>query len=120
MKNLGKVRNFRTAEMINCKHWLPNLGEDLFLENTLILGRKLGNMRLIPSEHFFFREYHDFMTKLGLRPRLRQFFCPIRKVLEHHDLGKCHKIWTKLHFPPYFFLVGTPMLVRLPYRINFI
>ena len=53
MKNLGKVRNFRTAEMINCKHWLPNLGEDLFLENTLILGRKLGNMRLIPSEHFF-------------------------------------------------------------------
>ena len=53
--------------MINCKKWLPNLGEDLFLENTLILGRKLGNMRLIPREDLFFREHHDFRTKFGLR-----------------------------------------------------
>ena len=30
-------------------------------------------------------------------------FCPIRNVLENYDLGKRHKIWAKLHWPPYFF-----------------
>ena len=45
MKNLCKVRSFRALTLINYKNWLPNLGEDLFfLENTLILGRKLKNM----------------------------------------------------------------------------
>ena len=36
-------------------------------------------------------------------------FCSFHKVLENHDLGKRHKIWTKLHCPPNFF-----GLVRLP------
>ena len=58
IKNLGKVRNFRAATMINCQKWLPNLGADLFFKNTLILGQKLGNMRLIPREdlYYFFLE----------------------------------------------------------------
>ena len=44
-KYLGKVRSFRALTLNNCKNQLPNLGEDLFfLENTLILGRKLKNM----------------------------------------------------------------------------
>ena len=42
-----------------------------FVENTLLLGRKLKNMRLNSSEEFsfFFRDHHDFRTKfvLGLR-----------------------------------------------------
>ena len=40
-----------------------------------------------------------------LSENLRQFFCPIHKVLENHDLGK-----TSL--PPKFFWAGTPMVVR--------
>ena len=44
MKNLGKVRSFRALTLNNCKNQLPNLGKDFFLENTLILGRKLKNM----------------------------------------------------------------------------
>ena len=71
MRNLGKVRNFRAVTMINCKKQLPNLGED-----------------------HFFRDHHDFfeMTKFSWFDNLRQFFCPIRNVLENHDLGKRHKI----------------------------
>ena len=30
-------------------------------------------------------------------------FCPFRKVLENHDLGKCHKIWEKFHIHQIFF-----------------
>ena len=40
---------------------------------------------------------------LLFRYNRRQFFCPIRNVLENHDLGKRHKIWAKLHCPPKFF-----------------
>ena len=56
MKNLGKVKNFRAVTMINCKKQLPNLGEDLFfLENNLLLGRKLKKKeRLNLSEDLFF------------------------------------------------------------------
>ena len=55
----------------------------------MVLGRKVGNRKLISSENlfFFFRNHHDF----------RPFFCPIRNLLENHDLGKRHKIWAKLH-----------------------
>ena len=81
-----------------------NDSDDFFyfiLENTMILGQKLRNLRLIPSEEFFF-----------LHPRISDnFFCPTHKVLESHDLSTCHKIWAKLHRPQ-FFLAGTPMSVR--------
>ena len=40
-----------------------------------------------------------------LSENLRQFFFPIRKVLENHDLGK-----TSL--PPKRFWAGTPMFIR--------
>ena len=68
--------------MINCKKWLPNLGEDLFLENTLILGRKLENMRPISSEDLF-----CFMILVFVQES-QTIFCPIHKVLEYHNLGK--------------------------------
>ena len=42
----------------------------------------------------------------------RQFFCPICKVLENHDLGKGHKIWGKPLLPPNF-LAGTPMVSNI-------
>ena len=40
--------------------------------------------------------------------KTNRIFCSIRNVLENYDLGKRHKIWAKLHCPPYF-LAGTPM-----------
>ena len=43
----GQVRNFRAVTMINCKKWLPNSGEDLFL-----------------FLFYFFREHLDFGTKI--------------------------------------------------------
>ena len=67
MKNLGKVRSFRALTLNNCKNQLPNLGEDFFfffLENTLILGRKLKNIR----------DHHDFKMKFLLRPRSQTIF----------------------------------------------
>ena len=66
-------------------------------------------MGLIRSEDlfFFFREHLDFRTKFGLRPRNSDIFLPIRKVLENHDLGKCHKI----SLPPNF-LAGTPLAMK--------
>ena len=64
-----------------------------------ILGQKLKNLRLIPSEDLFF----------GLHPRISDNFLPIRKVLENHDSGKCHKIWEKFYRPPKFFWAATPM-----------
>ena len=48
----------------------------------------------------------------SLSENLRQFFCPIRKVLENHDSGKRHKIWEKLHCPQIFW-AGTPLKVGL-------
>ena len=45
------------------------------------------------------------------------FFCPIFKVLENHDLDKCHKIWAKSYCPLKFFLAVTPVhtiVVELP------
>ena len=67
-------------------------------------------MRLNSSEDlFFFRDHHDFRTKFVLCPRIRQFFCPNRDVLENHDLGNRHKIWAKLYYSLKFFLAGTLM-----------
>ena len=49
------------------------------------------------------------MMKFGLCLRIsKEFFCSIHKVLENHDLGKCHKIWTKFHCPQ--FLADMPMV----------
>ena len=38
-------------------------------------------------------------------------FCPMHEVLENHDMGKCHKIWKKLHCPDKIVLAGTPMAI---------
>ena len=57
IKNLGKIRNFRAATVINCRKYLPNLGKDFFSffsENTMILEQKLRNLILISSEKLFF------------------------------------------------------------------
>ena len=107
MKNLGKIRNFRAATMINCKKLLPNLGEDLlfkeqskcfsnfyYLKNTLIVGQKLRNIRLIPCEDLFFMIWDEIWSS---SENFRQLFCPIRKILKNDDLNKCHKIRAKLH-----------------------
>ena len=40
----------------------------------MILGRKLTKLRLISSEDFFFREHHNFETKIDLRPRISDNF----------------------------------------------
>ena len=89
MKNLGKIRTFRAAAMINCKKQLPNLDKDFFLENTMILGQKLRNMTLISSKDLFFLENTRCWDELwSLSENLRQLFCPIRKVLENHNLSK--------------------------------
>ena len=64
------------------------------------MGRKLKNMRLNWFE------------------KLRQFFCPIRNVLENHDLGKRHTMWEKLNCPLKFFLAGTPMSCPMYHHPN--
>ena len=57
---------------------------------------------------FFFRDHHDFDKICSWFANLRQFFCPIRNVLENYDLWKRHKFWAKHHCPQSF-LAGTPM-----------
>ena len=52
-----------------------------FLENTLILGRKLKTRRLNLSEDlFFFRDHHDFRTKLVFRLRISDNFFVISEM----------------------------------------
>ena len=41
--------------------WL-NSKDPFFLENTMILGRDLKNLRMIPSKDFFFKE-HFFLSR---------------------------------------------------------
>ena len=64
----------------------------------MILGRKLRNLRLIPSEDLFL--YFYFLVFIL---ESQTIFCPIRKVLENYDSGICHKFWAKLHRPRNFF-----------------
>ena len=89
----------------------PNLGEDFFfffLENTLILGRKLKIRRLNLSEDlffFFFRDHHDFRTKL-LVFRLRisdNFFVISEMYYKIMIWANVTKFGQKLHCPPKFF-----------------
>ena len=60
-----KMASQRPARLTNMSRFLLSshycpvvyfqfLVETFFLENTMILGRKWGNLRLIPSEDFFF------------------------------------------------------------------
>ena len=98
--------------MINCKKKLPNLGEDLFfLENTLILGRKLKNMRLIPSgELFFFSKNAMILGQNLVFVRESQIiFCPIMIWKNVTKFGQNF-------IAPKFFLTGTPMVGRYLYE----
>ena len=80
-----------------------------FVENTLLLSRKLKNMRLNSSKEFFFLEITMILGQnLFLVCESQTIFCSIRNVLENYDLGKRHKIW-KNFIAPHFFLAGTPM-----------
>ena len=60
-KNLSKIRNFRAAIMIKCKKYLPNLGEDLFFREHHDFLTKLRNLRLIQSEEIFFGLYSKIL-----------------------------------------------------------
>ena len=46
-------------------HFKPGSENFFFLEMIMILGRKVGNGRLISSEDLFFRDHYDFGTKSG-------------------------------------------------------
>ena len=62
-------------------------------------------MRLNPSEDFFFRDHQRFRDETSPSENLkRQFFSPIRKVLENHDLGKNS-------LPPKNFWASMPMVI---------
>ena len=53
---------------------LPILSKDFFLEITMILRQKVGNLRLISSEDHFFIESTDKLFSFNKRPGL-----PLRK-----------------------------------------
>ena len=76
-----------------------------FCREHFVFGSKLKNMRLNSSEDFsFFLEITMILGQnLFLVYESQTIFCSIRNVLENNDLGKRHKIWEKLHCPPYFF-----------------
>ena len=63
----------------------------------MILGQKLKNLLLIPSEYFlFFRKHLILGRKFAFILESQTIFCLFRKVQKNHDLGK-----TSL--PPKFF-----------------
>ena len=83
-----------------------------FLEDTMIFGQKLRNLKMIQTKDFFFYlrsrilynflavKNHDSVIIISNTKKINHDF---RKVLENHDSGKCDEIRAKLHNPFNFF-----------------
>ena len=74
MKNLGKVRNFRAAAMINCIKIVTKFRRRFFFREHLDFGTKIEKYKTNFKRRLFFREHHDFRKKFSLRPRIRECF----------------------------------------------